>query len=388
MVRGIVLFVFVFFAYVNAKGQSHILERTLANFDTIHNLSYSVNVIAKAVFGEDIDTTHRQVLISSVGQQYAYKITDADSEKWFDGNKLVYFNLMDSTYTISNNTDIPRYELLSDAVQRLKRGVERGVPIEQKSDSTIAGTAYYHLKIVERDSIVNDTQTFDYVTLLIDKETYLPYFYRMDAQGFIKGTDILINFFNEYYFTDYELNSKDFAILSPMEIPVHFSMEKPKEPLPLLAKGTKAPEIELYDLDGHIFTLEAQKGKVVLLNFTLTGCPACIMSTEVLNALYAEYGNDNLIIVTMHPADGGKEEFIQQEITKYNVQYPKYLNPENGRLNAEKYHVTGYPTFYLIDKEGNISDSFSGYYPKLGDDLRNRIDALNSVSHVSVSSSN
>ena len=317
-----------------------------------------------------------EVQISVAANKYLFNATGTGLEEIFDGNKLIRYNLSDSTYRVYTDTKNSIYnsKLVSSIVTTLEDDLKNHFLIKQQKDSLINGKSYYQVRITERDSVVNNKRTFRLVTVLIDKSTHLLYSYKSDQQGFIDGTNIFIKVFSEYHFKDYKVNSKEFAALSPIQIPPYFSLEKPKVSLPQLVKGTKAPEIELFDLIGNPFKLENQKGKIVLLNFTLNGCPHCVESAEMLNKLYAKYSNSDFVIVTINPFDS--KESIQKNNARFNIKYSAFKNPVDGKKNIDNYHVVGYPSFYLIDKQGNIARGFTGYYPSLEKELTESISKL------------
>ncbi|MFT3947802.1 MAG: TlpA disulfide reductase family protein [Agriterribacter sp.] len=196
-------------------------------------------------------------------------------------------------------------------------------------------------------------------------------------QGFIDGTNTFLTTFSEYYFSDYKINNKTFPDLAMIQIPSNFSLEKPKVSLPLLKDGTKAPEVELSYADGKLFNLEKEKGKVVLLNFTINGCSHCIEAIETLNRLFTKHKSENFQIVSINAYDN--KESILKFNNRFNVKYPAFIKSEKTNKTLEDYHVDNYPTFYLIDKQGNIARTFSGYYPTLEAELNNAIDKINDL---------
>lgn len=370
---------FYFLSPLNIKGQT--LEKTIQTFNSLKNISYTATFKQKEFFSDKVlyDTIKAKIAIYS-DKSNAYKVRGTKDEKIFDGNKLFVLNLSDSTYNLSNTLESSVYSYkspLSFLITELENDVQKNKPVVKLPDSSFNHKLYHHFKIIKLDSIENNKQVFRIISLLIDSKTHLPFYYRNDSQGFIDGTTTFIDFFSESKFSNYRINNKQFPDLSTAQIPKYFTLEKPAKFLPPLNVGTKAPNLDLFYSDNNIFNLEKEKGKIVLLNFTTNGCPHCVESVETLNNLYQKYKNSDFIIVSVNPFDD--KESIQKFNRRYNVQYPEFISHIKTNKNVENYHVNAYPTFYLIDKEGNIAKSFIGYYPALEKDLISSIDDLNGL---------
>jgi thiol-disulfide isomerase/thioredoxin len=55
---------------------------------------------------------------------------------------------------------------------------------------------------------------------------------------------------------------------------------------------------------------------------------------------------------------------------------PGYTSLLAGRDLAKKYEVTGYPTLFVLDKNGKVADVHVGYSKALATDLSKKLDAL------------
>lgn len=354
-------------SHESVNGQ--ILEQVVSKFHTIQNLGYTVESHRKDPMSDSLYLSSSRLMISfTKNRQFIFKDTEDIKEEIYDGNKRIVFNIPDSTYNIINNTRSIdyNYKIIPNIINQLQDNLSRGIAVQQNQDSIMDGTSYYNFKLIERDSVVMTRRTFIFITVLIDKNNFLPYYYKYDSQGFIDGTSIFIKQHDEYFFKDYIINSKYFESIS-IEIPKYFSMQKPRVKLPLLTKGLKAPELELLDSSGKELTLIDQKGKIILLNFSLVGCPHCIESIEMLNRFYTQYSSSDFVIITIYPLDN--KGSIHKQNNKFQVKYPTFTNRHNSIADVKNYHVQGYPNFYLIDKEGNIVQGFNGYSQSIGREL-------------------
>src|SRR5215510_4970316 len=68
-------------------------------------------------------------------------------------------------------------------------------------------------------------------------------------------------------------------------------------PTDRLAQETKAPQLELRDLNGHVVRLSDYQGKVVLINFWATWCTQCRAEMPYLVRLHREYCKQDLQII-------------------------------------------------------------------------------------------
>jgi thiol-disulfide isomerase/thioredoxin len=115
-------------------------------------------------------------------------------------------------------------------------------------------------------------------------------------------------------------------------------------------------------------TLDAFKGKVLLVDFWATWCPPCRHEIPALNKLYAEYSSRGFEILGM-TVDQGDPVAISQGVGKLGVRYPTVL------ADAEVQQAFGgirvVPTKFLLDKDGHIRKSYQGVVPEqvLRDDI-------------------
>lgn len=362
------------------NSNAQVAEKIVKNFNSFKNVTYTSTLREKDFFSDKIFNDTMRALISiEPTKMKSFKIKGTNQEEIFDGNKLFTINLNDSTYRVSLYTENSYYfnRSLPYFVNEIEESVkEKRIGI-QLPDSIIKGVPYYRLHITNSDTIKNGKRIFNLVSLLVDKKTYLPYYYKSDIQGFIDGTNTFVTTFSEYYFSDYKINNKVFPDLTLAQVSSDFILEKPKKSLPLLNRGIKAPEVELVYANGNVFHLEKAKGKTVLLNFTINGCPHCVEAIETLNRLFTKYKSEGLQIVSINPYD--TKESILKFNNRFNVKYPAFIKSEKINKTLEDYHVDSYPTFYLIDKQGNIAKAFSGYYPTLEAELKSAIDNVNNL---------
>jgi thiol-disulfide isomerase/thioredoxin/uncharacterized integral membrane protein len=142
-----------------------------------------------------------------------------------------------------------------------------------------------------------------------------------------------------------------------------------------LAVGAKAPAIDaLEQPDGTKFDPSTVIGtKVVLLEFFAPWCPVCRAETSVLNQLQSDIGNSNFQIISVSASPYGKnyEDSGKTDTTPismddmkwyhdtYHIIFPELFDPSMKTVNTYGL-LSGYPTFYLINKQGVITYTKDG----------------------------
>ena len=131
-----------------------------------------------------------------------------------------------------------------------------------------------------------------------------------------------------------------------------------------LTKSNAAPDFTLpvvgpNGLTGQTATLSSYQGKVVLLEFMEPWCPHCQRMTSVLDSLYLQYGSENVVFVSVAgPWNGATANDAANFIHNYGTNWV-YVYDSSGTVFSN-YGINSTPTFFIIGKDGSISDSFQG----------------------------
>lgn len=136
---------------------------------------------------------------------------------------------------------------------------------------------------------------------------------------------------------------------------------KDKQP----AKDEKIPAIDftLYDQYGKEHKLSDYRGKTVFLNFWATWCPPCREEMPYIEDLYKEYNknNDDVVILGIASPNLGNEvnqEHIEKFLKDEGHTFPVVFD-EGGSL-VYQYGISAFPSTFVIDKDGNISQYVRG----------------------------
>ena len=132
-------------------------------------------------------------------------------------------------------------------------------------------------------------------------------------------------------------------------------MPKPSESM-FFTTGEKISSFRANDINGNKIKLSELEGKVVVLNFWFIGCPPCRMEIPELNKIALKYSNDPNIVFIAIALDYKYDikQFIKDNPFDYHI-------IDDGRMYANLYKITLYPTNVILDKEGRVRFHASGY---------------------------
>lgn len=102
-------------------------------------------------------------------------------------------------------------------------------------------------------------------------------------------------------------------------------------------------------------TLEALKGKVVLVDFWTYSCINCVRTQPYLNAWYDRYHDAGFEIVGVHAPEFAFEkvpENVERAVQDAGIKYPVALDNDFATWRA--FNNRYWPAKYLIDKEGKV----------------------------------
>ena len=135
----------------------------------------------------------------------------------------------------------------------------------------------------------------------------------------------------------------------------------------LLPSGAddRPPGFVLPGLDGRSYSLESTLGKPVLLYFFAPWCSVCNLSAHNLESIYD--GAEGAIAVYLIAIGYRSVESVAEYREKHNLSMPILL--DDGSV-ARNYNIVATPTYYVLDKAGNVAHKSVGYSTELGMRLR------------------
>ncbi|MGD1934260.1 MAG: TlpA disulfide reductase family protein [Candidatus Phaeomarinobacter sp.] len=133
------------------------------------------------------------------------------------------------------------------------------------------------------------------------------------------------------------------SVLAPYAVGAVENFVPAREPLELEA-------IEFVDGEGNALTLDDFRGRIVLLNLWATWCAPCREEMPDLDALEAELGSDDFLVLALSLDRGGIEkprDFLE-EIEIANL---ALYHDASGRMGT-RLGAFGLPTTLLIGRDG------------------------------------
>ncbi|MGH3053666.1 MAG: TlpA disulfide reductase family protein [Gaiellaceae bacterium] len=120
--------------------------------------------------------------------------------------------------------------------------------------------------------------------------------------------------------------------------------------------GARAPVFSLHRLTGSgDLSLDAFRGKTVVLNFFASWCAPCKREASVLERLWKQDRPDRLVVLgvdTGPDAAGDGRRFVKA----HGITYPVVFDPNAG-IASNRYALPGLPVTYVLNQQGRIVGS-------------------------------
>lgn len=158
-------------------------------------------------------------------------------------------------------------------------------------------------------------------------------------------------------------------------------------PSNLLACGSVGPDFTLPQVPSmRPLRLSSFRGHPVLLEMFATWCSHCQAEARVLESLDAANRKRGLVILSVvaspndHNSEGNPHpnptspDDVRWFIATFHVQHPVIYDPGIARRQAAIYPTGGFPTIYLIDRNGIVRWSGVGARPL--SDLQTQVDTV------------
>lgn len=138
----------------------------------------------------------------------------------------------------------------------------------------------------------------------------------------------------------------------------------------LVSTGEAAPAIELMGLDGQPHEVAAQEGQKTMLVFWAPWCGVCKAESDNLSRVKSWLGERvNVVSVVLgyegegRLAPGERPADVVRFVEAHGVDYPVLLG---DRGTSADYKISVFPTMYIIDDEGKIEHTVTGYSTTFG----------------------
>lgn len=130
-----------------------------------------------------------------------------------------------------------------------------------------------------------------------------------------------------------------------------------------------APDFKLKNLTGESVTLEALKGKIIVLDFWATWCKPCLAAFPAMQMVKDRYrDNPNVIFLFVNTMERKKDETVRRDqisklLKNRNLSFNVLIDEElpYGYEMASKYQVSGLPTQFILDQNAQVKYKLMGF---------------------------
>jgi len=148
--------------------------------------------------------------------------------------------------------------------------------------------------------------------------------------------------------------------------------------------GKTLPALRLVPLDAgeQTVTLDELAGRVALVNFWATWCPPCREELPHLADLGREFGErEDFVLAAVSCGEDDPESLrknTEDLLVNMRLTLPVYTDPDSLTRDAfaQLAGPTGFPTSFVLDRQGVIRRVWVGYGPGLEDEMRATVKQL------------
>ena len=127
----------------------------------------------------------------------------------------------------------------------------------------------------------------------------------------------------------------------------------------MLHTGSKAPPIEVTDLAGSPWRLDAalEHGPVLLMFFKIS-CPTCRLTLPFLQRLAERGRPDSPALLAISQDDA---PVTQDFLSRFGIQVPAAVDKAWDFPASNAFRITHVPSMFLVERDGTISTAIHGF---------------------------
>jgi len=376
--------IFIFFAlfcstFAQSKDEiiSDFLKALKKNDVVQYKNNFSFNDESKGKHEISADCSEMIVLSdTAIGAYYHFSSDSGNSVQVYSGNE--YYSYYPQYYGYGNVGLMTRKknpERFQDCP--IEFDGMKGYAPSIVTASSFYGTSIAYLRkyLTDKENLVACKQLPDTIINNINCSRILTSNFEL---AFDKKNKMPVHFFmnvgvqqTEVYYSDFKFNNpKSKVLFSRKAFPKNFKFASNLKSIDnCLKAGKEAPDFEVTSITGKSVKLSSLKGKPVFLYVTEIGCPPCMQALPVINKFHKDY--KDLVVLGIYPLDS--KDALKKLAKEKDLIFDIYHKAADVR---DKYGVRGYPTFFIIDKNGVIKYSNAGYGNKTEEVLRKEIDKV------------
>jgi len=157
--------------------------------------------------------------------------------------------------------------------------------------------------------------------------------------------------------------------LSLMAVSLITACTKPPDVGPEI--GNSAPDFTLKTITGENVALSDSKGKIVIINFWMTGCKGCVNEMSHIQTVFNRWSDKKLTILAINVMES--TTIVKDFVSSQELTFTILLDP-NGQVSRD-YGGLGVPTTFLIDGKGIIKAIKHSVFQS-PDEIENMLESL------------
>jgi len=138
------------------------------------------------------------------------------------------------------------------------------------------------------------------------------------------------------------------------------------------ASRVTLPNFRLENIAGGLMTIDDLRGKVTVVDVWATWCGPCIQEIPIYNRLSEDFQSHDEVAIVGIAADSPRKD-VPVKVRQLRISYPVLIG--DAKL-VQALRIQGYPTTFVVDKEGKIYKRYVGNVAHKEEKIRRDIEHL------------
>ncbi|MDH3442832.1 MAG: TlpA family protein disulfide reductase [Deltaproteobacteria bacterium] len=135
------------------------------------------------------------------------------------------------------------------------------------------------------------------------------------------------------------------------------------------ARNDGFPHALLKDLTGNPFKLNGQGGKIILVSFWASWCPACNQELPLLQSLYTKLGPEGLLFVGANFQEDAQT--VERYLQAHGYTFPVVMDTKGEAF--DRLQAAFLPTTFILTENGDLRGKIVGHRDWQSKRIRNAL---------------